>query len=299
MIDNKESLTAKICALSRAIHSNKSRNKIFDDYLAYDMMGKEEYDSLSVLLNNQFVNSASPYPLDSVEHIINSYFAPITLSRIHFCEERLTKFVKNQPKVQYVICGAGSDTFSFRNSDPTIEIFEIDHPDTQLYKKKRLKSLEWNIPQNLHFVPIDFEKEKMADNLLLAGFDPNVKTFFSILGVTYYLTLPVFCNTLLQISELSAKDSVLVFDYPEKNLDVSTRITGLAQITKSLGEEMQGGYYYEEISRALYSLGFQIDTFLNSKKIEERYFLNRMDGLHAFEYVNYLSATYTGGVNFE
>ena len=216
MVDKRESITAKLCAFARAWHSNKARHKIYDDYLAYDIMGKEEYDEIQEMISRVFGEIKPVLRSKSVQEIIENYIAPIPLSRIHFSESRLQRFAAEQGRIQYVICGAGSDTFSFRNDNPDIEIYEIDHPDTQQYKLEKIRALEWNIPKNVHFVPVDFETERMTDKLLEAGFDPQVKTFFSILGVSYYLTLPVFAETLAQIAELSVSDSVLVFDYPQR-----------------------------------------------------------------------------------
>ncbi|MBO7395160.1 MAG: class I SAM-dependent methyltransferase, partial [Ruminococcus sp.] len=215
MVNERESVTAKICAFVRAWHSNRSREKIFDDYLAYDFMGKEEYDSIYELISSG-LDGSEQLSREETELMINEYFAPIPLSRIHFNEIRLADFAKANGKVQYVICGAGSDTFSFRNTNDDIEVFEIDHPDTQRYKLEKIRELEWNIRGNVHFVPVDFEKERMCDKLLAAGFDPAKKTFFSLLGVSYYLTLDVFTDTLRQMSELSALGSRVVFDYPIK-----------------------------------------------------------------------------------
>lgn len=290
LVQNRESVTAKLCAFGRALHSNTARDKVFDDYLAFDFMGKEEYDELKCFIG-------SDLGAEDAEDFLRKYFLPIVLSRTHFTEKRLEKFSDDR-RVQYVICGAGADTFSFRNENLNIDIFEIDHPDTQRYKLERIRELEWNIPPNVHFVPVDFEKEKMTVKLLECGFEPNISTFFSILGVTYYLTLPIFTETLRQIAELSVNGSALAFDYPQKGI-FSQRITELADITELMGEKMHGGYEYGEMSRALYSLGFQIDEFFTPRKIQEQYFKGRKDNLRAFENVNLLSAVYTGGMSFE
>lgn len=299
MIDKRESITAKLCAFARAWHSNKARDKIYDDYLAYDMMGKDEFDEMYDIVKHGFTMENTELSKEDAEEIISEYIAPIPLSRIHFSESRLKKFVKRNGKVQYVICGAGSDTFSFRNDNPDIEIYEIDHPDTQRYKLEKIKQLEWNIPKNVHFVSVDFEKERMTDKLIDAGFKTDEKTFFSILGVSYYLTLPVFAETLSQIGELSSGGSVLAFDYPQKSGEYPSRIYRLEKITENLGEKMQGGFDYEEVSRALYSLGFQIDTYFTPQKVQDNYFRNRNDGLRAFENVSLISAEYTGGFDYE
>ncbi len=293
MIKHQESQTAKLCAFARGWHSNTAKQKLFDDYLAYDMMGGDEFERQRALIRDAYTDGS---PEDFVR-FVNTYFVPIPLARIRFTEDRLAAFAGD--RVQYVICGAGADTFSFRNADPDIEIFEVDHPDTQLYKLGRIRELQWNIPKNVHFVPVDFERETMIGKLLQAGFRPGWKTFFSILGVSYYLTLPVFTKTLEQIAALSALGSVLVFDYPEKGASPAERVTRLAQITHSLGEPMQGGFRYNDVSRALFGLGFQIDTFLPPARVQETYFQNRSDGLTAFENVNLLSAVFTNGRSYE
>lgn len=298
MVNERESVTAKICAFVRAWHSNRSRSKIYDDYLAYDMLGKEEYDSIYELISGGLDGTQS-FSREDTEQVIIEYFAPILLSRIHFNESRLADFAAENGSIQYVICGAGSDTFAFRNENENIEIFEIDHPDTQRYKLEKIRELEWNIRDNVHYVPVDFERERMSDKLLQAGFDPNRKTFFSILGVSYYLTLDVFSETLSQIADLSALGSELVFDFPMKTGDFPRRVERLEQITEQLGEVMRGGFDYNEVSRALYALGFQIDTYMPPEKVQKEYFDGRQDGLKAFENVSLISASYTSGYEYE
>lgn len=298
MVDKRESITAKMCAFARAFHSNTSREKIYDDYLAYDFMGKEEYQDIYKMISGGFDGSQN-FSREDTEQLISEYIAPIPLSRIHFSESRLSDFAEENGKIQYVVCGAGSDTFSFRSSNENIEIFEVDHPDTQSYKLEKVKNLEWNIPKNVHFVPVDFEKERMCDKLLALGFDPQKKTFFSILGVSYYLTLDVFSDTLKQMAELSSLGSRVVFDYPIKTGTFPRRVDRLEKITKSLGEVMRGGFDYNEVSRALYSLGFQIDTYMSPEKIQSKYFEGRHDGMRAFENVSLISATYTSGYDYE
>ena len=299
MVDERESVTAKLCAFARAWHAIHNREKIFDDDLAFDIMGKEEYDEMYELVSRGLTGLATPYSREDTEQIIREYLAPIPLARIHFAESRLHDFAAMYGKIQYVICGAGSDTFLFRNDNPDIEIFEIDHPDTQRYKLERIAKLEWNIRKNVHFVPVDFERQRMTDELLKAGFNPQKQTFFSILGVTYYLTLDVFSQTLAQIADLSVPNSAVAFDYPIRTGTFPARVHRLEQITASLGEHMRGGYDYAEVSRALYALGFQIDTYLPPEKVQAAYFEGRTDRMRAFENVSLISATYTAGYNFE
>ena len=170
MVDSRESITAKLCAFVRAWHAVSTRDKIFYDELAFDIMGRDEYKALYDFVSRGFSEQNAPFSREDTEQIIMEYIAPIPLSRIHFSESRLEQFAAEHGKIQYVICGAGADTFSFRNPNSDIEVFEIDHPDTQRYKKERIADLEWNIPKNVHFVPVDFECECMTEKLLDAGF---------------------------------------------------------------------------------------------------------------------------------
>ncbi len=297
MIDMRESITAKLCSFARAYHSNFEKDKIFDDYLAYDLMGKEQYDEIGQLIENDFELSAidSRYSFDGtrVYPLVKRYITPIPISRIAFAETELKRFVQENGKCQYVICGAGMDTFAFRNENPNIRIFELDHPDTQRYKLERIRQLEWNIPQNAAYVPVDFAKDDMTEALKTAGLKQNVPTFFSILGVTYYLTFSVFEETLAKISRVSARGSRLAFDFPDETTfkkHQSLRAYELAQITDKLGEPMQHGFTIEEIRQAASQHGFWVMRHETPDSIQKKYFENRADGQSAFENIHFVLA---------
>ncbi len=294
MIDYRESITSKLCAFARAWHSNKARSKIFDDYLAFDFMGIDEYQEIYELIRRGFQEDGELNSPEYVDGIINEYLSPIPLSRANFCEKRLEEYAKEHGEIQYVILGAGNDTYSFRCSNSNIKIFEIDHPMTQASKLRKIRKLKWNIPNNVRFVSVDFEKERMGEKLLAAGFNPSRKAFFSILGVSYYLTLSVFTDTIAQISDLSCMGSALAFDFPLRTGVFPPRVKWLEQLTHSLGEEMRGGFTYPEVSRLLFFLGFQIDEYLGPEAVQSRYFSARTDGMMAFENVSMLSAVFTG-----
>ena len=301
MIDMRESITAKLCSFARAYHSNVGKGKIFDDYLAYDLMGQEEYNEIGQLIENEFDPSAfdDRYSFDGarVYPFVNRYITPIPLSRIAFAEAELQRFVKENGVCQYVICGAGMDTFAFRNDNPDIHIFELDHPDTHRFKLERIRRLEWNIPQNVNYLSVDFSKDDMNEVLRHAGFQPDVPTFFSILGVTYYLTLPVFAETLEKINRISKSGNRLVFDFPDETTFQkrrNMRAYQLAQITDKLGEPMQHGFTGEEIRQTLSENGFSVMKHETPKNIQKAYFENRTDGQSAFENIHFILAEKTG-----
>lgn len=293
----RESITSKLCAFARGWHSEKARDKIFDDYLAVDFMGEKEYKEVYEFIRRGFKADGELLSEEYAERVISEYLAPIPLSRARFCESRLKSFAEEHGEIQYVILGAGNDTFSFRCDNKNIRIFEIDHPVTQAAKLHKIQKFDRNL-DNVQFVQVDLEKERMEKKLLSSGFDPQEKSFFSILGVSYYLTLPTFTEIISQISELSRPQSALVFDFPLKGKEFPPRVQELERLTHSLGEDMRGGFTYEEISRLLFYLGFEIDEYLGPRAVEERYFKGRTDGISAFENVSMLSAVYTGGTSY-
>lgn len=295
MIDMRESITAKLCSFARAYHSNYGRQKIFDDYLAYDLMGKEEYEEIGQLIEHNYdleaFNPNHSFKGDKVYPLLNRYITPIPVSRIAFAEQQLTAFAKKHEQCQYVICGAGMDTFAFRNENPNIQIFELDHPDTGKYKLQKIKKLEWNIPDNVHYIAIDFSKDDMGEVLKLAGFNPNLPTYFAILGVTYYLTLPVFEQTIKKISEISLKGNQIVFDFPDDTTFETNgveRVRHLTEITAKLGEPMQHGFSFGEIRQTLHKHDFGIAVHESPDTIQNRFFAKRTDGQRAFENIHFI-----------
>ncbi len=110
------------------------------------------------------------------------------LARSRYAEERLEAAVARGVR-QFASLGAGYDTFAYRQ--PTwareLAIFEVDHPASQDAKRERLASAGIDLPANLTFAPIDFERTALADGLIGAGFDPERPAFFSWLGVMMYL----------------------------------------------------------------------------------------------------------------
>ena len=304
MIDTHESMTAKLCQFARAYHSTFERDKIFDDHLAFDLMGIDQYHEVGQLIANDFeIDDYDPnagFRASSVRHALNKYISPIPLSRIAFSEWEIKKFSQKHEKCQYVICGAGLDTFAFRNTDPGISIFEIDHPDTQRYKLERIKKLEWIIPENVSYVPVDFSKDDMADKLIENGFDKNIPTMFSIPGVTYYLTLNVFEDTVSKISSISPLESRIVFDFPDETTfseNVGSRVRTLSEITAKLGEPMLHGYVPSEVIVLLEKYGFLTDIHKTPQRIQQIFFDNRKDNQKAFENIHFISAEKTMEVN--
>ncbi len=125
----------------RAYHSRHATDKIFDDFLGYDLVPKELRERIE-------------------QQIIPEIFLPGTstiVSRARYTEDTLVEAIRHGVK-QYVILGAGMDAFAFRRSDlmEQLRVFEVDHPTPQEYKLRRFAELGWKYTENLHFIPIDF-----------------------------------------------------------------------------------------------------------------------------------------------
>lgn len=186
-----------------------------------------------------------------------------------------------------MICGAGVDTFSFRNKNPNVEVFELDLLPTQSYKKKRIRELHWNVSKNVHFVAVDFSKDHIIDKLVENGFDRKKPTVVSILGVSYYLPLSIFAETIRQFSEIASTGISIVFDYLQKEA-FSTSVLQLKKIVADCGETMAEGYRDREVFEVLEHNGFKVDEFLGESALQQRYFLT--GNLKAFDSVRLIAA---------
>jgi methyltransferase (TIGR00027 family) len=207
------------------------------------------------------------------------------VSRSRYAEEKLAEAV-SQGVMQYVLLGAGLDTFAHRNPHPDLRVFEVDHPATQAWKQQLVSAAALPIPPTLTYAPCNFESESLSTQLAAAGFDPAAPAFFAWLGVVSYLTLTAFRATVAFIAARPA-GSGLVFDYsqPLAVLPVRERIARelfAARVARA-GEPFQLHLTPVEAAR---ELNAQADFFnledLGSGELNSLYFANRIDKLQLF-----------------
>jgi len=160
---------------------------------------------------------------------------------------------------QLVILGAGLDTYAYRSPlGNTLRFFEVDHPATQEWKRQRLVAAGITIPEALRFAPVDFERETLADGLAAAGFNPDLPTFFTWLGVVPYLTDAAVFGTLAYIAGLSGGAQV-IFDYANPRADGDPGRAGheaLAARVASIGEVFESFFETDVLTTRLLALGF-------------------------------------------
>lgn len=301
MQPGQASITALVTAYCRAYHAANDTPKIFDDSIVGKMFCEAECgffnQHLAGLLKviNPQLAASDPDPADALAYVMQNHTGPITLSRSRYAEDCLEQAI-NQGVRQYVILGAGLDTFAYRRPDllENVAVFELDHPDTQALKIERLGMLGIETPPQLYFIPIDFTKESFTEAILFSSFDPHKISFFSWLGVSYYLAQDVFFSVLVAISQMASTGSTVVFDYLEQDAfdpqKVAGRVRLMQTIASQTGEPMKSGFSPPVLSHELVTLGFILQEDLNPAEIERRYFQGRTDGYHAFEQVHFARA---------
>jgi methyltransferase (TIGR00027 family) len=292
MKENQFSLTSLVTAYARAHHAQHDDPKIFDDFLAHHLFTEAESANmdrnLAQLLN--FIDperaASCPDQATALAWVMRLQIAPAILSRARYAEDCLEAAVGQGVK-QYVILGAGMDTFAFRRPDmlKRLQVFEVDHPATQAYKRSRLADLGWEHPPRLHFVPMDFTEDDLASILKDSPFDPQTLSFFSWLGVTMYLTRDELSQTLRAVASLAPVGSAIVFDYLGNDTfeaGGSARQAALTRrITQRVGEPTKTHLDPGTLAADLAAVGLRLQENLNPVDIERRFFRERNDGYHA------------------
>ncbi|MGG0301135.1 class I SAM-dependent methyltransferase [Bacillus albus] len=297
----ESSVTSLVSAFGRAYHSEFDRPKIFDDYIAKDFISQKERNDIETnmiqgihFFNTDIAQQFQDNPQEILKWITQVQLSPTPLARAAYCERVLLHEIA-LGATQYVILGAGLDTFSFRHREleNQIKIFEVDHPSTQQFKKERIEEAEFEIPNNLHFVSMDFTKGFSYEQLRNEGFE-NKKTFFSLLGVTYYLTKEELSSLLECLFAMVPEGSSIVFDYPDENLftekGLSNRVENMVKMAAVGGEPMKSCFSYTEMEAILEKAGLLIYEHLSPEDIHTLYFEGRNDYLEAFETVHYVHA---------
>ena len=280
MKDNNVSRTAEIVAAMRAKHTLYDEPVVFEDPYAIDFCNKQWQGMLR----------AGNLPWKVMDKVARG-MQPIALEvigRARYTEDLLDLAIANGV-TQYVILGAGFDSFCLRRPDlaNSLSVFEVDFPATQTAKRQQMLKNYGSLPSNLHFVDVDFEQETLADGLARSDFDPSKRTFFSWLGTTMYLSHAAVIATLRSLVSCTATNSELVFDYytaPKLMAAVLALPRAQRFVTRIArqGEPFIGFYQPEAISELLCSNGLSLLENFSPKQQNQRYFANRSDRVKTF-----------------
>lgn len=304
MEQNKSSITALMSSFGRAFHAENEEHPVFRDFLAKELLTEEEYNAVQgyILSGAKFfepdLDTGHISPKEIVRLLVNQHLAPSPLCRAAYTENLLKNIVQTGI-AQYVILGAGMDTFAFREQKfvEHHKVYEVDHSLTQNDKQARIARAGWHTPENLTFVPVDFAKDSLSEKLLASGFEKDAETLFSWLGVTYYLSAEAIDKTLGEVDRLCAEGSVLVFDCPDEGFFSASekRVQNTILMAKAGGEPMQSAFSYAELENLLGRHGFRIYDWLTPGDIQSRIIEPARSKLKAFEHVNYCLAVKKNG----
>ena len=264
------SRTAVRVALRRAAHQILDTPLVFNDPLALRMIGPEVAAALE------------KNPARFEGQLGSSTLRAFLAVRSRIAEDALAKAVANGVR-QYVVLGAGMDTYAYRQAVPGLRVFEVDYPTTQDWKRMRLKESGLVAPDSLTFVPVDFEHQSLGDSLIAAGLASAEPAFFSWLGVTPYLTRAAVWATLTTVAGLTTAGGGITFDYavPPSSLNVfqRARFAVLAQRVAAADEPFQAFFEPAAMKQKLIDLGFADVRDRGPDALNRKYFANRTDGL--------------------
>jgi methyltransferase (TIGR00027 family) len=269
MLGDKASVTAQGAALHRAAHQLLDHPAIFPDPLALRIIGLEAEKAL---------RGGEPRHILPGAAGLRAFLAV----RSRFTEDCLAEAMARGIG-QYVLLGAGLDTFAYRGAyDPAcLRIFEVDHPATQEWKRGRLRDVEIALPGSVFYVPVDFERQTVTEGLARAGFGFAAPSFFAWLGGVYYLTRETVIEMLRFVAEQTGASSEIVFDYPEPADAMSPvqrrAMQMLAARTSAVGEPFRTAFEPEEIKSTLLTLGFNRIEDMDAPALNARYCRGRDD----------------------
>ena len=268
LASGEPSATAMGVALRRAAHQLVDDPRVFDDPLATRIIGEAALDRLTAGLGQH----RRPFDIALRAHVA---------ARSRYAEDQLAQAHARGVR-QYVVLGAGLDTFAWRNPFPDLQVFEVDHPSTQAWKRTRLEAAGVGAPANLAFAPVDFQSQSLSAGLQAAGFDAVRPAFVSWLGVTMYLADDAAMRTLAELAGLAAgSEAVFDFRVSAEALGPLARVAqqALAARVAAAGEPFLSSFDPASLPGRLAALGFSEVEILDGTALNRLYFDGRTDGL--------------------
>lgn len=207
MKEGRASRSADAACVMRATESAKPE----DERVCYDSYAKDFLSGIySLILKSRLITRIGFAYGERMGPGVRNF----ALGRTRCIDDYLRQCIEDGIK-QLVILGAGYDSRAYRIDElkGSVNVFEVDHPDSQKIKIEKIRKICGSLPNHIIYVPIDFEKEKLGEKLLESGYDKNLKTLFIWEGVTYYITAEAVDETLTFVFNNSGQDSSIIFDY--------------------------------------------------------------------------------------
>jgi methyltransferase (TIGR00027 family) len=197
------------------------------------------------------------------------------LLRTRYIDDLLIRFLA-QGLDQLVILGAGFDTRAYRIPEiEKVQVFEVDLPGTGILKRKRLSNVLGAVPDHVHLVGINFDKQSLGDVLFRAGFQEGKQNFFIWEGVTQYLTGEAVKDTLDFIANSSGQGSGILFTYIRRSLlegvDAPDWFPGFLSFAEKVGSPVSFGLDPQELGGYLSSLGLNLISDVGAAEYKDLY----------------------------
>lgn len=283
MEEGRPSVTAMMAAMIRAAHLLlDGEPEILRDDLALGLSGVENETALRAALEGlqaEIAQRTTP----EFAHSLFRYVRAFLTFRSRYVEDELSKAIE-RGVAQYVILGAGLDSFAYRRRDlaRAVRVFEVDHPTSQQWKRARLHTLGVELPPNLTFLPLDFETQTLREGLRAGGYRLEEPGVFSWLGVVQYLTEDAIFSTLRDVASL-APGTEIIFEYEilDSLLDEESQrmVTVLKANAAARSEPWLSFFDPASLMTRLRELGFTEVWDLGPEEANKRYFGGRTDGL--------------------
>ena len=212
------------------------------------------------------------------------FFRASIVARARFIED-LVEEQAAEGVGQYVILGAGLDTFAQRRPEVAsrLRVFEVDQPGTQAWKERRLVELGFGIPEWLRFVPVDFEAGvDWLERLVAAGFDAGRPAVVASTGVSMYLTAEATAATLREVASLAPGSSLAMsFILPKELAEPEERagIEASEKGARASGTPFLSYFSPDEMLGIASAAGLRESRIETAKTLTRRYFAGREDGL--------------------
>ena len=262
-------ITAKVSCFARAFHSTENAHPVFDDPVARALLGPDYEQIARSMIEGMdyFLSGLSCTPREGLRLIVDEQLAPPVLARSAFCESRLGEEIARGCR-QYVLFAAGYDTFSMRNRNTDVAVFELDLP--QLLQDKRCRMARAGLSSRAADVPCDLADPAWAELLVQRGYRPRERCFGSLLGISYYLTEEDFAALLTAAGRIMAAGSVLCMDYPSAG---ESRAAGMQRnLARGAGEPMRARYTPEEMEALVSVCGFSVREHLSPEAMTRLFF---------------------------
>lgn len=238
----------------------------------------------------KFIDDAAHGALSNKDPMLMAMANPA--ARAHFClRNRIAEDCLERAAVrgvdQYVVLGAGLDSFAYRQPDwaRAIKIVEVDHPRTQDFKIELIKSKALGPPQNVIYLPVDFASESVINRLTQASINTARPIFVSWLGVTQYLEPDAVSDVLRALASWPGGCGLLMTymlaDWSDFEPEAVERFEYQRDRAASLGEPWLSGYSESSMVASLRSAGFAFQKSFAVSDIQSLYFARRTDGLRA------------------